>query len=87
MRTIAIFRHLPLVVNGEYKETHFGFSHHLVAEPWVSEQFLSNTMVIFFTSNGIYTMSGYTMDLLTHDGTVVDPPVTLYMGRDKVESV
>lgn len=65
MRTIAIFRHLPLFVNGEYDETHFGFSHHLVLEPWVSEQFLTDIMVIFFTSDGIYTMSGYTMDLLT----------------------
>ncbi len=65
MRTIAIFRHLPLFVDREYNETNFGFSHHLVLEPWVSEQFLFNIMVIFFTSNGIYTMSGYTMDLLT----------------------
>jgi len=44
-------------------------------------------MVIFFTSNGIYVRYVSMCDGLLTGSLVVDPPVTLYMGRDKVESV
>lgn len=61
------------------------FSHCLELDPWTSKQFLSGIMVIFFTSNGIHYIEIYDgpSDSL---GLVMDPPATLYMGRDKVES-
>ena len=58
-------KRIQIICQPNNHEADLAFSHHRVLALWVWEQFLSNIMVIFFTSNGIYTMSGYAMDLLT----------------------
>lgn len=46
-----------------------------------------SVMVLFFSSTGMYPSSTYSTGLSTIcSGLALDPPVTLYMGRDKVES-
>lgn len=80
---------LVRIVKRQVRPTDVTVAGHLhVDQPKLSLLSTSESvMVLFFSSTGMHPSSTYLTGLLTIcAGLALDPPVTLYMGRDKVES-